>query len=114
VSALFNLILLQSEYYHLIDVIAYFIAAAVPTYFLIKSRNSVNNPLRKVMIILAGFVIAQGVYHVAGMLGLHLLSKVVLEPLSAAVLVLVAVAYFLTRTRILRQQQKEVNSPVGK
>jgi len=106
------MVLLQSEY-HLIDGVAYFVAAAVPIYFLIKSRNSVNNPLRKVMVILAGFVIAQAIYHVAGTLGLRLLSKVVLEPLSAAVLVSAALAYLLTRKRILKQQE-EVNNPVGK
>jgi hypothetical protein len=98
---LFNLV--QSEY-HLIDAFSYFIAAAVPIYFLIKSRNSVNNPLRKVMVILAGFVMAQGVYHIAGVLGLNLISKVILEPLSAAVLVSAALVYFLTRRRMLKQE----------
>jgi heme A synthase len=105
---LFNLV--QYEY-HLIDAFCYFIAAAVPIYFLIKSRNSVNNPLRKVMVILAGFVMAQGVYHIAGVLGLNLISKVILEPLSAAVLVSAALVYFLTRRRMLKQ---EVNSSIGK
>jgi DNA integrity scanning protein DisA with diadenylate cyclase activity len=105
---LFNLI--QSEY-HLIDAIAYFIAAAVPIYFLVISRNSVNNPLRKVMMILSGFVIAQGAYHTAGMLGLSLLSKAILEPLSAAVLALTALAYVFTRKRMLKE---EVDSSIGK
>jgi cobalamin biosynthesis protein CobD/CbiB len=105
---LFNLV--QSEY-HLIDAFSYFIAAAVPIYFLIKSRNSLNNPLRKVMVILAGFVMAQGVYHIAGVLGLNLISKVILEPLSAAVLVSAALVYFLIRRRMLKQ---EVNSSIGK
>jgi hypothetical protein len=105
---LFNLI--QSEY-HLIDAVAYFIAAAVPIYFLIISRNSANNPLRKVMGTLAAFVMAQGAYHTAGMLGLNLLSKAILEPLSAAVLASTALAYLLTRRRMLKQ---EVDRSIGK
>lgn len=104
---IFNLIQFP---YHLIDAVAYFVAAAVPIYFLIKSRSSVNNPLRKLMVILAGFVIAQGVYHTAGMIGLNLLSKAILEPLSAGFLVLTALVYLLTRRRM---QKQEVNRSVG-
>jgi hypothetical protein len=103
--------MIQPEYYHLIDAISYFIAAAVPIYFLIRSRNSLNNPLRKVMMILAGFVLTQGVYHIVGTLGLNLIiSKVILEPLSAAVLVSAALAYSLTRRTLLKRQ---VNSSIG-
>ena len=105
---LFNLI--QSEY-HLIDAFSYFIAAVVPIYFLIKARNSINNPLKRVMAILLAFVVAQGVYHVAGVLGLNLMSKVILEPLSAAVLASAALVYFLTKRRMVKQ---EVNSSVEK
>jgi hypothetical protein len=105
---LFNLI--QSEY-HLIDAVAYFIAAAVPIYFLVISRNSMNNPLKKVMMILAGFVIAQGIYHVFGVLGQSLLSKAVLEPLSAVVLALTALAYAFTRKTMVKQG---VDSSIGK
>jgi len=95
--------LIQSDY-HLIDAVAYFVSAAVPIYLLLKSRNSVDNPLRKVMIMLAGFVLTQGVYHVAGMLGLKLLSKGILEPVSATVLLSAAVVYFLTRRRLTKQE----------
>ena len=102
--------LVQSEY-HLIDALSYFIAAVVPVYFLMKSRNSVNNPLRRVMAILLAFVVAQGVYHVTGVLGLNLISKVILEPLSAAVLASAALVYFLTKRRMLKQ---EVNSSIEK
>jgi hypothetical protein len=112
---LFINLILQSEYYHIIDAISYFVAAAVPIYFLVKSRNGVkNNPLRKVTLILAGFLIAQGAYHAAGIFGFHLLSKVILEPLSAAVLVLVALLYFLTIKGISRQKQAEVGTLAGK
>jgi hypothetical protein len=101
--------LIQSPY-HLIDAIVYFIAAAVPIYFLVKSKSGSNNPLRKLMMILAGFVIAQGIYHTAGMLGMSLLSKALLEPLSAGLLVLTAIAYLLTRKKM---QKQEVNSSIG-
>ncbi len=101
---------LMQSYYHLIDAAAYFIAAAVPILFIIRSRKSINNPLRAIAIILAGFVLAQGVYHVVGMLGLTLLSKVILEPLSAAILASAGVAYLLTRKRLL----KEAHGQIGK
>jgi heme A synthase len=105
---LFNMI--QPEYYHLIDAISYFMATAVPIYFLIKSRNSINNPLRKVMVFLAGFVLTQAVYHTVSMLGFNLISKVILEPLSAAIFASAALAYFLTQRKILR---KEMNRSIG-
>lgn len=96
--------------YHLIDALSYFIAAVVPIYFLVKSRNSINNPFRKVMVILACFVMAQGGYHIAGMLGLNLLSKVILEPLSAVILAVASFVYFLTRGRI---QKQKINGSIG-
>jgi hypothetical protein len=96
--------------YHLIDAVTYFIAAAVPIYFLIKSKGSINNPMRKLMMALAGFIVAQGVYHIAGMLGLNLLSKTILEPLSAGVLVLTALVYILTSRKMQRQ---EASSSIG-
>ncbi len=63
------------------------------------------------MAILAGFVMAQGSYHIPGMLGLTLLSKVVLEPLLAALRVSVALAYLFARRKMLK---REVGNPVGK
>jgi hypothetical protein len=63
------------------------------------------------MAILLAFVVAQGVYHVAGVLGLNLMSKVILEPLSAAVLASAALVYFLTKRRMLKQ---EMNSSIEK
>ena len=90
--------------YNIIDAIAYFASAAVPLYFIIRSRGGVNNPMRGTMIILAGFVLAQGVYHTASVFELSLLSKVVLEPLSAAILVAAALAYFLMRKKLLKQR----------
>jgi hypothetical protein len=108
------IILIQSEY-HLIDALYYFIAAAVPIYFLIVSRNSINNPLKKVMLILACFVLAQATYHIAGILGLNLLSKVILEPLSSAVLASAAVVYFFTmrKTRIQQENSSLANYSIA-
>jgi hypothetical protein len=103
--------LIQSEYYyHLIDAVAYFASSAVPIYFLAKSRNSSGNPLRTVMLMLAGFVLIQGTYHVLGMAGMTLLSKGVLEPLSAAIMFSAAIAYLITRRKMTKQERVD---PVG-
>lgn len=95
--------------YHLVDTIAYLAASAVPVYFLIKSKNSASNQMKKLMAILAGFLFAQAAYHAASLSGSSLMSKVTLEPLSAALLVATAVVYLLTRKKL----QKEVKSSVG-
>jgi heme A synthase len=97
--------------YHIIDAVAYFAAAAVPILFVIRSRNSVNNPLRSVAIVLAGFLLAQAAYHTAGILRLTLISKVILEPVSAAILLSAGVVYFLMRKKVLKE---EVHKSVGK
>ena len=89
--------------YHLIDAIAYFAAASVPILFVIRSRNSMNNPLRGVAVVLAAFLLAQAIYHTAGTFGSTLLSKVVLEPISAAILVSAGVVYFLMRKKVLAE-----------
>lgn len=95
--------------YHLVDTIAYVAASAVPVYFLIKSKNSINNPTKNLMVILAGFLFAQAAYHAASLSGFSLVSKITLEPLSAALLVATAVVYLLARKKV----QKEVKSSLG-
>ncbi|MEO9364416.1 MAG: hypothetical protein ABI348_11000 [Nitrososphaera sp.] len=103
--------MVQPEYYyHLIDAVAYFASSAVPIYFLVKSRNSSGNPLRAVMFIIAGFVLTQGTYHVLGMAGQAVLSKGILEPLSAAIMFSAALAYFFTRRKITKHGRID---PVG-
>jgi hypothetical protein len=83
----------------------YFIAAAVPIYlpFIIKKYNNSNNNsnthFQYLTIILAAFVITQGIYHSAGALGFSLLAKGILEPLSFGILLLFGALYLITKTR---------------
>jgi preprotein translocase subunit YajC len=84
-------------YYNLIQSIAYFIAAIVPIYFIIKSRK--NKEGRKlfenISILLVGFILIQGVYHGLGMFGFKLLAKGILEPISIIILLSFGLTYFL-------------------
>jgi preprotein translocase subunit YajC len=84
-------------YYNFIQSIAYFIAAIVPIYFILKSRKSKDNrkSFENISILLIGFILIQGVYHILGMFGLKLLSKGFLEPLSIIILLLFGLTYFL-------------------
>jgi len=84
-------------YYNLIQSIAYFIAAIVPVYFIVKSRKTKDNrkSFENISILLIGFILIQGVYHILGMFGLKLLSKGFLEPLSIIILLLFGLTYFL-------------------
>ena len=84
-------------YYNLIQSIAYFIAAIVPIYFIVKSRKNKDGrkPFENISILLIGFILIQGVYHILGMFGLKLLSKGFLEPLSIIILLLFGLTYFL-------------------
>jgi len=84
-------------YYNLIQSIAYFIAAIVPIYFILKSRKNKDNrkSFENISILLIGFILIQGVYHILGMFGLKLLSKGFLEPLSIIILLLFGLTYFL-------------------
>ena len=91
--------MLQTQYYNLIDAIVYLIAAIIPAYFILKSRNSINNNnnhLRKLTIILIGFILMQVFYHIVGTLGFRLLAKGFLEPLSMAALLLFGVMYLIS------------------
>lgn len=106
--------LVQTEYYHLVDAISYFVGAIVPIYFIWKSKedsrnhNNNDNPFRKQTIVLAAFMFSQGIYHIAGIAGLKLvISKGILEPLSAAVLLLFGLVYFVTFRKIRSQQQHQ-------
>ena len=84
-------------YYNLIQSIAYFIAAIVPIYFIIKSRKNKEGrkPFENISILLVGFILIQGVYHGLGMFGLKIFSKGFLEPLSIIILLLFGLTYFL-------------------
>ena len=103
--------MLQSLYYHLVDAIVYLIAAAIPTYFILKSKKSIdnynNNHLLKLTTVLVGFILIQVLYHIAGIAGFRLLAKGILEPLSMAVLLVFGIIYVVSIWKTKRQRQQQ-------
>jgi Ca2+/Na+ antiporter len=101
--------MLPFQYYNIIDAIVYLVAAIIPAYFILKSRNSINNNnnLRKLTIILIGFILLQVIYHIVGALGFRLLAKGFFEPLSIAALLLFGVMYLISTLKTKKQQQQE-------
>jgi cytochrome bd-type quinol oxidase subunit 2 len=103
--------MVQSLYYHLIDAIVYLIAAAIPVYFILKSRKSIdnnnNNHLLRLTTVLVGFILIQAFYHIAGIAGFRLLAKGFLEPLSMAALLLFGIIYIITIWKTKRQRQQQ-------
>jgi len=101
--------MLETQYYTLIKAIVYIVAAIIPSYFILKSRNTSNNNnhLRKITIILLGFILMQVFYHIVGALGFRLLAKGVLEPLSMTVLLLFGIIYLVTTLRIKNKKQQQ-------
>jgi ABC-type nickel/cobalt efflux system permease component RcnA len=102
--------LLQVQYYYnFIESIAYFIAALVPIYFLLKSKshNNKNNKkyLENISIILVSFIIIQGVYHIAQIMEFKQVAKGILEPLSILVLLFFGLIYlwYVRRERKLHK-----------
>ena len=104
--------MLETQYYNLIDAIVYLVAAIIPAYFILKSRNSINNNnhLTKLTIILIGFILMQVFYHIVGTLGFRLLAKGFLEPLSMVTLLLFGVMYLISTFKAKKQQQQEFNT----
>jgi preprotein translocase subunit YajC len=94
-------------YYNLIQSIAYFVAAIVPIYFIVKSRKNKDGrkSFENISILLIGFILIQGVYHILGMYGFKLLSKGFLEPLSIIILLLFGLTYFL----YIKKERKSYN-----
>jgi hypothetical protein len=92
----------------IIQAIVYFVAAAVPIYlFLILKRhdNSYNNHhFRNLLIVLAGFVLVQGIYHFVGAVGFNILAKGILEPISFVILLLFGIIYFVTNGSIVKKR----------
>ena len=95
--------------------VVYFIAAAIPIYLtrILKKRadrNNNNNNNNKyfimLTIILAGFVLMQGIYHAIGALGFSLLAKGVLEPLSFVILLFFGIIFLVSK--IKTKSEKEV------
>ena len=103
--------MLEAEYYNFIKAIIYIVAAIIPSYFLLKSRNTSNdnndyNHLRTLTILLVGFILLQTFYHIVGALGFRLLAKGWLEPLSMATLLLFGIMYLITTLRIKDKKQQ--------
>jgi cell shape-determining protein MreD len=102
--------MLEIQFYNLIDAIVYLVAAIIPAYFILKSRNSINNndnSLRILTIILISFILMQVFYHIVGSLGFRLLAKGFLEPLSMAALLLFGVMFLISTFKAKKQQQQE-------
>ena len=104
--------MVQNLYYHLIDAIVYLIAAAIPIYFILKSKKSIdstnNNHLLKLTTALVGFILIQVLYHIAGIAGFRLLAKGFLEPLSMAVLLVFGITYLVSIRNARKKRQQEV------
>lgn len=98
--------MIQTLYYHLIDAIVYLIAAAIPAYFILKSRKSIDNNLLGLTIVLVCFILLQVFYHIAGIVGFSLLAKGALEPLSMGALLFFGIIYVINTWKIKRQQQE--------
>ena len=103
-----SLVKLIQVSYHLIDAIFYLAGFVIPIYFILKSRskNIEGDILVKLMILLASFMLIQFIYHVAGTLDLKLLSKGILEPISAIVLTIFAIIYFFSMRKIKREEKE--------
>jgi cytochrome bd-type quinol oxidase subunit 2 len=102
--------MVQNLYYHLIDAIVYLIAAAIPMYFILKSKKSIdsnNNHLLRLTTALVGFTFIQVLYHIAGIAGFRLLAKGFLEPLSMALLLLFSIIYIISLWNTKRQRQQQ-------
>jgi lipopolysaccharide export LptBFGC system permease protein LptF len=102
--------MVQNLYYHLIDAIVYIITAAIPVYFILKSRKSIdsnNNNLLRLTIVLVSFILLQVFYHIAGIAGFRLLAKGLLEPLSMAALLVFGIIYIISIWNAKRQQQQQ-------
>jgi VIT1/CCC1 family predicted Fe2+/Mn2+ transporter len=90
--------------------IVYFIAAVVPIYliFIMEKNGSRNNNFKNLLIVLAVFIIMQGIYHSVGALGFSLLAKGILEPLSFGILILFAVFYLHSKRRTKNEEKVKV------
>ena len=89
-----------------IQAIVYFVAAVVPIYLTVvmkKYRNR-NNNFRNLLIVLAVFVIMQGIYHTVGALGFSLLAKGILEPLSFGILIFFGSIYLINKISVKAEE----------
>ena len=103
-----NLIKLIQFEYHLIDAIFYFAGFTIPIYFILKSRSKKieHDIVVKLMMLFAGFMVIQFIYHIAGMLNLKLFSKGILEPISAVALTIFAIIYYFSIKKMKRKEEE--------
>ena len=75
------------------------------------SRNQKigSDLLVKLMIILASFMLIQFSYHVVGMLNQKILSKGILEPLSAVAMTIFAIFYFFSIKKTSREKEEKAS-----
>jgi hypothetical protein len=74
---------------HFISTILILFAAVVPIYLTVRLRDS----LRKLVLVLAIFILVHAVYHIVGFFGFTILAEVIFEPLSVAVLIFFGIVY---------------------
>jgi uncharacterized membrane protein YfcA len=73
-----------------------------------EKYGSRNNNFKNLLIVLAVFIIMQGIYHSVGALGFSLLAKGILEPLSFGILILFAVFYLHSKRRTKNEEKVKV------
>lgn len=78
---------LYTTSFHVISIIAIFSAAIIPLYISIRINGGNKFGIRTLTIILTLFVVVHGLYHLAELLGYHMLGDGFLEPLSVVILV---------------------------
>ena len=104
--------MVQNLYYHLVDAIVYLIAAAIPIFFILKSRKSMDNNnsnhLLKLTTVLVGFILIQVFYHIAGIAVFWQLQKAYLEQFSMAVLIVLGITYLVSIRKARKKRQQEV------
>ena len=93
----------------IIQAIVYFVAAAVPIYlfFILKRHDNSNNNghhFRNLLIVIAGFVLVQGIYHFVSVVGFNKLAKGILEPISFVILLLFSIIYFVTNRSVVKKR----------
>jgi len=95
-----------------IQSIIYFVAAAIPIYlaFIAKTKmgNNGNNHFKRLTVVLASFVLMQGIYHVVNYFGYKVLAKGVLEPLSFSILILFGSFYIISRVSTKAEALRKV------
>jgi hypothetical protein len=83
-----------------IQSIIYFVAAAVPIYLAFVAKTRIvadDNHFKRLTIVLASFVLIQGIYHTTSYFGYKVLAKGVLEPLSFSILILFGSFYIISK-----------------